>query len=133
MHFKRHIELEHGVRPIDVLPLINVLFLLLIFFMFSSQLVTQSGIRVKLPRAVTSEVVRYENIEIILSGGDIVYFNGKVITIPQLEMLVKQAASRHQSVLIKADKDVSLGKIVEIWDMCRNLGVSQVNIATNQE
>ena len=132
MHFKRHIELERGIKPIDILPFINVLFLLLIFFMFSSQLVTQSGIKVKLPRAVTSEVVGQENIEIILSGAGIIYFNGKVIPIAGLNTLLKQVASRNPSVLIKADKDVSLGRIVEIWDMCRNLGVSQVNIATNQ-
>jgi biopolymer transport protein ExbD len=35
--------------------------------------------------------------------------------------------------LIKADKRASLGRVVEVWDMARDLGITQINIATNQE
>lgn len=132
MQFKRQIKSEQGLKPIDIVPLINIIFLLLIFFMFSSNLVTRSGIRVNLPKALTSEVAKYENIEIILSGENITYFNGKVVAAAELAALLKQAALRNQSVLIKADKNASLGRVVEIWDKCRSLGIAQVNIATNQ-
>ena len=37
------------------------------------------------------------------------------------------------SVLIKSDRRASLGRVVEVWDLCRDMGISQVNIATNQE
>jgi len=126
-------ELEHGLRPIDIAPLIDIVFQLLIFFMLTSSFIMQPGIKVNLPKAVTSEVVKYENIEIIVSGENVTYFNGKVVTTQELNKLLKQAAKRDQFVLIKADRRASLGRVVEIWDTCRDLGITQINIATNQE
>jgi len=133
MRFKRHMKLEEGLQQIDIVPLINMLFLLLIFFAFSSGFAVQSGIKVNLPKSVTSEAVKRDDIEIIVSGENTVYLNAKFITMDQLKILLKQASGRKQSVLIKSDTHASLGRIVEIWDMCRDLGVAGVNIATNQQ
>lgn len=133
MRFKRHMELEHGLRQIDIAPLIDMIFQLLIFFMLTSSFVMQPGIKVNLPKAVTSEVVKIENIEIIVSSENVTYLNGKVITTQELKSLLKQVAKRNQPILIKADRRASLGRVVEIWDMCRDLGIAQINIATNQE
>ncbi len=133
MRFRRHMELEHGLRQIDIAPLIDMIFQLLIFFMLTSSFVMQPGIKVNLPKAVTSEIVKPENIELVVSGENVIYFSGKVITAPELKNLLKQVAKRNQPVLIKADKHASLGRVVEIWDMARDLGITQVNIATNQE
>jgi len=133
MHFRRHTELEHGLKPIDIAPLIDIVFQLLIFFMLTSSFIMQPGIKVNLPRAVTSEVVKYENLEVAISSENVIYINGKVITIQELKTLLKQAAGAKGSILIKADRRASLGRIVEVWDMCRDLGITQINIATNQE
>lgn len=126
-------KLEHGLKQIDIAPLIDIVFQLLIFFMLTSSFVMQPGIKVNLPKAVTSEVVKFENIELLVSGENVTYFNGKVVTTQELKNLLKQAAKRNQSVLIKADQRASLGRVVEIWDLARDQGISQVNIATNQE
>jgi biopolymer transport protein ExbD len=126
-------ELEHGLKSIDIAPLIDIVFQLLIFFMLTSSFIIQPGIKVNLPKAVTSEVVKYDNVEIVISGENVVYVNGKVTTAQEMDLVLKQAAKRNQSVLIKSDKRASLGKVVEVWDMCRDSGVSQINIATNQK
>lgn len=133
MRFKRHMELEHGLKQIEITPLIDMVFLLLIFFLLTSNFVMQPGIKVNLPKAATSEIVQYENIEIIISAENVTYFNGKVLTAGELRNLIKQLAKRKQPLLIKADRRASLGRVVEVWDMCRDLGVTQLNIATNQE
>lgn len=133
MRFRRHMELEHGLKQIDIAPLIDMVFQLLIFFMLTSSFIMQPGVKINLPKAVTSEVVKMENIEIVISGENITYFNGKVITTKELAALLKQVAKREQSIIIKADRRASLGRVVEIWDMCRDLGISQINIATNSE
>lgn len=133
MRFKRHMELEHGLKQIEITPLIDMVFQLLIFFLLTSNFIIQPGIKVNLPKAVTSEVVQQQNTELIISGENVVYFGGKVITIAELNKLLKQAAKKKEAILIKSDKRASLGRVVEIWDMCRDLGVTQINIATNQE
>jgi biopolymer transport protein ExbD len=126
-------ELEYGLKQIDIAPLIDIVFQLLIFFMLTSSFIMQPGIKVNLPKAVTSEVVKFENIEILITGENVTYLNGRVVTMRELETLLKQAAKREQTILIKADKRASLGRVVEIWDLARDLGISQINIATNQE
>jgi len=133
MRFKRHMELEHGLKQIDIAPLIDMVFQLLIFFMLTSSFVIQPGIKVNLPKAITSEVVKFENVELVISSENVTYLNGKVITTAELRTLLAQVAKKKQSILIKADRRASLGRVVEIWDMCRDLGIAQINIATNQE
>jgi biopolymer transport protein ExbD len=133
MRFKRHVELEHGLRQIDIAPLIDVVFQLLIFFMLTSSFVMQPGIKVNLPKAVTSEVVKRETIEIVVSRENVTYLNGRVVTSKEIKAIFKLAAKRQQSILIKSDRRASLGRVVEIWDMARDLGISQISIATDQE
>lgn len=133
MRFKRHMELEHGLRQIDIAPLIDMVFQLLIFFMLTSSFVMQPGIKVNLPKAVTSEAVKLENIEIVVSSENVIYLDGRVLTLQELRVLFNQAAKRKQPILIKSDKRASLGRVVEVWDMAREIGITQINIATNQE
>lgn len=133
MRFRGRMELEHGLKQIDIAPLIDIIFQLLIFFMLTSSFIMQPGIKVKLPKAVTSEVVKYENIEILVTSENVVYMNGKLVTMQELKSVFTQAAKRNQTILIKSDRRASLGRVVEIWDMARDLGITQINIATNQE
>ncbi|MBL7151150.1 MAG: biopolymer transporter ExbD [Candidatus Omnitrophica bacterium] len=133
MRFKGRMELEHGLKQIDIAPLIDIVFQLLIFFMLTSSFVMQPGIKVKLPKAVTSEVIKTENIEILVTGENVTYLNGQVVNARELKNFLKAAAARQQTILIKADKRASLGRVVEIWDTARELGITQINIATNQE
>lgn len=133
MKFRRHMELEHGLKQIDIAPLIDMVFQLLIFFMLTSSFIMQPGIKVNLPKAVTSEVVKNENIEVVISAENVTYLNGKVLTAQELKAILQEAAKRKQPVLIKADRRSSLGRVVEIWDLARELSISHINIATNQE
>ncbi|MFH1577730.1 MAG: biopolymer transporter ExbD [Candidatus Omnitrophota bacterium] len=133
MRFKRHVELEHGLRQIDIAPLVDVIFQLLIFFMLTSSFIVPSGIKVNLPKAVTSQVIESKTLEVVVSGENVIYLNGNVVNTRELMTILKGVINRSQPVLIKADRRAQLGRIVEIWDMCRDLGLSQVNIATSQE
>jgi len=92
----------------------------------------QPGIRVRLPKTVTSEAVKYENVEILVSKDNNIYLNGKIINADELRVLFKPVAKRNQSIMLKADKLAPLGKVVEIWDIARDSGITQINLATNQ-
>lgn len=129
MRFKRHLTLKKG--QLDIVPLIDVVFLLLIFFMLTSSFVSQPGIKINLPRAVTSEAILEKNLIITITEGNVIYLNRQVINLKELLPKLKQAAKEGKSLFIKADRDVSLGKIVEVWDFCRDAGITKINIATN--
>lgn len=128
MKFKRRLHIEKGTA--DLTPLLNVFFLLLIFFMFTSSFIFQPGIKVNLPKALTSEVIQQDNVVIVITRDDKLYLNDREINIEELTSNLRIIAKEKSSLLIKADSRASLGRIVEIWDMCRAHGVSQINIAT---
>lgn len=133
MRFKRHMELEHGLKQIDIAPLIDMVFQLLIFFMLTSNFIMQPGIKVNLPKAVTSELIKEEALEILISAENIIYLNGRITKIQELKNIIKRIAKKNPPILIKADRRASLGRIVEIWDISRDFGISKINIATSQE
>lgn len=133
MKFKRRMQLEHGLGQLDIAPLIDIIFQLLIFFMLTSSFVLQSGVRINLPKAVTSEVVVEKNIVITISAENVLYLEGAVVTIGELKTHLEKVKSVSGSVLIKADRKAYLGRVVEIWDLCREIGLERINVATNQE
>lgn len=127
---KRRTEIRKG--QLDIAPLIDVMFLLLIFFMLTSNFVLQPGIRVRLPKAVTSEIIDSGNLVVSVTSQDLTYIQYKPVQTAALRDLLEEAARTGASVMIKSDVGASVGKIVEIWDLCRRAGVVKVNIATNQ-
>lgn len=133
MKFKRHSKLESGLEQIDIAPLVDVIFQLLIFFMLSSSFTFQSGINVKLPKAVTSDVIKEENLIITITSENIIYLNDTIVTIKELKQELEKFRDQDRALLIKADRRSSMGRIVDVWDLCRNLGLEKINIATNQE
>ncbi len=128
---KRRTEIKKG--QLDIAPLIDVVFQLLIFFMLTSNFVLQPGISVKLPKAITSEVISSDNLVVTITAQDLLFLNESPITIEDLTQKLKAAAEDKKSILLKADSGASLGRIVEVWDLCRDLGIAQVNIATGQK
>ena len=117
---KRRTEIKKG--QLDMAPLIDVVFLLLIFFMLTSNFVFQPGIKVS-----------SENFVVTVTGQDLLFLNDQPITITELVSKLKEAYQEDRSLLLKADTNASLGRVVEIWDLCRELGIPQINIATNQK
>ncbi|MBA2124289.1 hypothetical protein B9J78_05070 [bacterium Unc6] len=133
MRFKRRVKTITGeLGTIDIAPLIDVVFQLLIFFMLTSTFIIQPGVRVRLPRAVTSEVLDEKNLVITITGENVLYIQDKVVTLSELRVMLREAARKNISVLIKSDRTVSIGRVVEIWDICRQENISQLNIATQQ-
>ncbi len=130
MKYKRHVEFERG--QLDIAPLIDVIFLLLIFFMLTSSYIFQPGIKINLPKAVTSEVIEEKNLIITVNAEDLIYLNNRLVSLKQLKSNLEKAAKDDRPLLIRADRKASLGKVVQIWDMCRETGLTQINIATNQ-
>ena len=130
MKFKRRLKIEKGM--IDLTPMVNIFFLLFVFFLFTSSFIFQPGIKVSLPKAVTSEVMRQDNITVTITKDDKIYLNDREISRDELLSNLRLMAKDNVPLLIKADSHATLGRVVEIWDMCRKEGVSQANIATNK-
>ncbi len=130
MKLKRKTFIEKG--RLDIAPLIDVVFLLLIFFMLTSSFIFQPGIRVNLPKAVTSEVLHKELLVVTVTENNEVFIDERPVTTEELISRITVAADEGQPLLIKADQNSNLGKVIEVWDICRQVDIKQINIATTQ-
>ncbi len=133
MQFRRPTRQLRGLEYINVTPLIDVILMLLIFFILSSSLSNQSGIKVKLPKAITSDAIKEENLTVTITSENVIYLNNKVVTIKELSRELKKPANKSRSILIKSDRRASMGRIVDVWDLCRDIGIERINIATDQD
>ena len=78
MKFKRRVKIEKGM--VDLTPLVNVFFLLFIFFLFTSSFIFQPGIKVSLPKAITSEVIQQEAVVVTVTKDGRIYLNDREIS-----------------------------------------------------
>ncbi|NTV28871.1 MAG: hypothetical protein HGA80_02200 [Candidatus Omnitrophica bacterium] len=115
---------------VDVVPLLNVLLLVSIFYMLSNYFTRPFPISVKLPGAVTSDVVQ-DKLTIMITSENIIYYNNKVTTLRELRELLSQTDRDRCSVFIKADRRASVGRIVDVWDLGRALGIKSIDVATD--
>lgn len=120
---------------LNVLPLIDVLFLLLIFFMISTTFLSQPAIKLELPEAEHSETVRQEPLVIHVDPSGRVYLNDEPVEIQLLTELLRQKleGDLEKSISFKADSRVSHGRVVEVLDVIKGAGVKRISFGTRTE
>ena len=151
MKLRPRVEIFSG--RFDLVPLVNVIFLLLIFFMISSSLVFQPGIPVELPPSFDSSMRFTDKLVVTLSKSDLLFFNDSPVQWDEMERQLRdlvlntrleqtkrsgrQAAGggdaprqRLPMIVIRADTSVPYGKIVEVMSLARSLNVG-VFLATD--
>ena len=124
-------------RPrIEMIPLIDVVFLLLVFFIYSMLSMTvHRGLPVNLPTASTSTVDRKTFITISLQQDGQLFLEDRVVdkhTLPSLLIKEKKKNSEVQ-VYLRADRDVSYQRAVEIMDLVRSAGIHKLALETQWE
>ena len=118
--------------PVDIAPMIDVVFQQLIYFLLTSSFVLAPGIRVTLPKAVTSKTLSASNLVITLTKDHVIYWNEEVVTLKELHKKLA-AEGGAKAVLIRADRHAYVDKLIELWDLCRDTGYEEVHIATLSE
>lgn len=117
---------------LNVISFVDVLLLLLIFFMLTTTFVWQPGIELNLPKADSAAAkVRQESIVILTKDGQI-FFNEGLVARKDLEEKMRRHFSSNGGsfLIVKADKDVAHGKVVEVMDLAKRSGAARIAIAT---
>jgi biopolymer transport protein ExbD len=134
MTFKTRCQMSKGM--VDPAPLVNVVFLLLLFFILNSQLVMQSGFRLRLPGAGSTPLTgNFQTLVVTVARDDLIFFNDQPVPIDKLEQTLREAVQRTRArdLIIKADEQVSIGTEAEIWNAATRAGITYVNQAARPE
>jgi biopolymer transport protein ExbD len=115
---------------INVTSLIDVMFLLLIFFMVTSTFLDQPGMKLELPSAESAEVARVEKLVLYISSDEEVVFNDRAIALDDLEETMRAALSEieDRTLVLNADKAVQHGTVIRVMDIAKKLGLERLVI-----
>jgi biopolymer transport protein ExbD len=115
-------------------PLIDLIFLLLIFFMVTTSFVKEAGIDVQRPAAVTAEIKEKGTIFIAVNAEGHIYMDKQRIDIRMVRVHVENALAEHPqgAAVIVADRHSDTGLVIEVMDQCRLAGVNNVSIAAKR-
>lgn len=116
---------------LDYTPLIDVVFLLLIFFMVSTQFVTfQKRLQVALPKAKASAVKeKKKKLVIEMTADGQIFVDGRMASLAFLEAYLKKEKGKLGSTIIRADRSLPYGDVVRVMGLCKEAGVTEVGIA----
>ena len=120
---------------INMSPLIDLVFLLLIFFMVTTSFVRETGIDVQRPTASTATLTENGNILVGISKDGTLHFDGKKIDLRSLRSHITRALAENPegSVVIVADKISYTGLVIEVMDQCRLAGAKRVSLAASKK
>ena len=119
------------VSDINVTSLVDVMMTLLIIFIIVAPMIEQ-GIDITLPTAEPKRIAVAEVLTISVAENERVYLEGQRVTLDELgERLTNVRAAREDvAVLIKADTDLRYGRVVEVLDTVRKVGIPRLAMAT---
>jgi biopolymer transport protein ExbD len=128
MRFLKKSEEDYSIN----LPsMTDIIFLLLIFFMVATVLKDSTRrLDVQLPEARSGQTAEAQRLTIEMAADGTMSLNGELIAQEELEQQLQPAADDAQrSVIIKADKRLSYGKVIEIMGLCQAAGIADIAVA----
>jgi len=133
----RHVHTEQEVTAVSVnlTPLIDMVFILLIFFLVTASFTKESGVEVNRPTAQTAVRQERGNLIVAIRKNGEIWIDNHLVDLRSVRAHVErlQAQNPEGTVIIMADKDARTGATVDVLDQVRLAGVSNVAIAATRK
>lgn len=127
-------QFEESSDGVNISPLIDIVFILLLFFIVTTVFVQETGIEVEKPKASQSRRLDDNSILIGISASGQVFYAGKEIGLQGVApMLDRVYAGANKMVIIQADGRASTAMLVDVVDEAKRAGVETINISTRNE
>jgi biopolymer transport protein ExbD len=119
---------------LNITSLIDVLFILIIFFTVSSTFLEQPGIELKLPQAESSETHTTEKVIVFVDAAGLIYINKNQVVLDDFAQTVSDllAEQTEKTVVLWADEKVPHGNFIKIMDLLRQKGIYKIIISTQK-
>lgn len=120
---------------IDIGPLIDIVFILLIFFMVTTTFVKDMTLELERPSASSSTMASSKAIRLFIDKAGDIYLDGEPIRVWLIQSKLRDllSTSTQKSILVVIDEGVPSGKLIEVVDQARLAGATSVGVATEKE
>lgn len=131
----RYREKKEGIQDINISPLIDMVFILLIFFMVSTTFVKDMKLDLNRPAASSATTASTKAVRIYIDNLGEIYLDGEPVRVWVIQSRIRDllGASTTKSVLVVTDDGVPAGRLVEVVDQVRLAGATDVGVATVEE
>jgi biopolymer transport protein ExbD len=117
---------------LNLTPLIDVVLVLIVFFLMTTTFVLAPGIKVDLPPGRTMQRTSDSDALVVITQDGTVYYQNERVDLQTLHVALSQAQQQHLGLrlVIQADKSAQHGRVVEVMDMAKGMGIDRLAIAT---
>ncbi|GAB4295205.1 MAG: biopolymer transporter ExbD [Ignavibacteriaceae bacterium] len=131
-------KFELSKEPLSIFSfssLTDIVLLLVIFFLLSSQFVIQTGVKVKLPGSKTNEQSQVSNLVVTLTAEGAIYAGAELTNIEELpaKLMLMVKSFTDDNLVIKADKTVAIDLLIKVIDAAKSSGIDKFTIQTEKE
>ncbi len=131
-------KFEMSQKPLTIFSfssLTDIVLLLLIFFLLTSQFVVQTGVKVKLPAAKNMEQSIPTKLVVSITEEGKIYLGSKPVDVASLpaELEGLKQQSTEDNLIIRADKSVNIETVIKVIDAARSVGLDKFTIETEKE
>ncbi len=131
MNGRLHFHREEDQSEINISPLIDMVFILLIFFIVTTVFVEETGVEVNKPEAVSAEMLEKESILIALTAnGQVIYGNREIGVNGVRAVVQRNTLSKEMPVILQADRAANADLIVRVIDEARLGGAKTISLST---
>ena len=129
--FRKFAKEEDETQGIDMSPLIDCVFILLIFFIVTTTFVEETGVEVDKPQAASASQLEKNSILLAVTADGGVVYGGRDIGVAGVQPLVRRLVQKEDiPVIVQADRNVQAGIMVRVIDEAKVAGATKVSIAT---
>ncbi|QIZ77189.1 ExbD/TolR family protein [Ferrimonas lipolytica] len=116
---------------VDMTPMLDIVFIMLIFFIVTTSFVKESGIEVNRPKAQQASKKPSANIFIAINENGIVYMEKREVDVQRVRANVERmlAEAPEAQVMIQADKEAKHGVVVKVMDQVKAAGIDQISVS----
>ena len=120
---------------IAIVNLVDVIFILLIFFIMTTTFSKETGLDITKPAAGSAGQLEKENIMVGIGKEGTIHMDERQVDLAMLQAILRRelAEDADKAVVIVSDRDADMGTIVDVMDECNQAGVRKVSVAANQD
>ncbi|MEM8771814.1 MAG: biopolymer transporter ExbD [Pseudomonadota bacterium] len=121
-------------EDVNVTPLLDIVFIMLIFFIVTSTFVREPGIEVERPEAVTASDRKFAKIIVAISADDEIWINKEKVELEEVRILVEDLLRQNpkSTAVVQADREAKSRYLVEVVNQIRATGLSDVAVSTER-
>ena len=124
---------ETPAESINISPLIDVIFILLIFFIVTMVFADGNAIKINVPKATSATSVESRPLTVVIRSDSTILVDGKIVTMQTLEMRIREHLKKNSSVILRGDSDASVSALVAVMDCAKICGAKEIYVSADKK